>query len=72
MSIANETAAPPRSPYVPPIDPEDLRRRNAEMIAILDEWETDGDEEDQRETMAVLRQALGPDRTISDRSAFRP
>lgn len=72
MSIANDTSAPPRTPYVPQIDPEELRRRNAEMIAILDRWEAEGDEQDHRETMAVLREALGPGRTISDRSAFKP
>lgn len=72
MSIANETNAPPRSSSVQPIALEELRRRNAEMIAILDQWESEGDEEDQKQTMAVLRQTLGPERTISDRSCFRP
>lgn len=72
MSTAHETTAPSRTPIVPRLSPEELRRRNAEMMAILDEWESDPDAEDQRETMAVLRQALGPGRTISSRSAFRP
>jgi hypothetical protein len=57
-------------PYVPPITPEELRRRNAEMIAILDDWEQNGDEEEQRETMAVIRQALGPDRVMGYRRQF--
>ena len=58
------------APLVPPIAPEELRRRNAEMIAILDDWEQNGDEEEQRETMAVIRQALGPDRVMGYRRQF--
>ena len=68
MATASET----RAPRLLPIPPDELRRRNARTIAMLDAWESDGDEDDQRETMAVLRQALGPDRTASSRSAFRP
>ena len=60
----------PAAPYVPLIDPAVLKRRNAEMIAILDQWATEGDEEDQRETMAVLTEALGPGRVMSDRAQF--
>ncbi len=59
------------APYVPPIGPEELRRRNAEMIALLDAWESEGDEGEQRETLAVLRRALGPERSISGRGAIR-
>ena len=69
MSTTERTAA--RTPYLPPIAPDDLQRRNAAAIRVLDQFETDGDEEDQKETMKILRQALGPDRDISDRSAFR-
>jgi hypothetical protein len=69
MSTTHETTAPAK-PYVPPITPEELRRRNAEMIALLNEWATEGDERDQRETLAVLRQALGPDRVMGSRSQF--
>ena len=72
MSTANETEAPPRTPYVPPVALDELRRRNAEMIADLDRWESEGDEDEQRGTMAVLREALGANRTISDRDAFKP
>ena len=60
------------TPYLPPITPEELRRRNAEAIRTLDQFEVEGDEEDQKETMSVLREALGPNRTISNRSAFKP
>jgi len=58
----------PRTPYVPRITPEELRRRNAEMIAVLDDWEQNGDEQEQRETMDVIRQALGPDRVMGYRN----
>jgi hypothetical protein len=57
-------------PYVPLISPEDLARRNAEAIRILDLWETEGDEADQRATMAVIREALGPGRVMSNRNQF--
>jgi hypothetical protein len=60
------------APYLTPIDPEEHRRKNAAAMKLLDEFESDGDEEDQKETMAVLREALGPNRTISNRSAFKP
>lgn len=70
IMATEETTA--HQPYLKPIDPDTLRRSNAEMVAILDDWEENGDEQEQRETMAVLREALGPNRTISDRSAFKP
>jgi hypothetical protein len=50
---------------------EELRLRNAKAVALLDSWERDGDEQEQRETLAVLRKPLGPDRVISYRSALR-
>ena len=59
-------------PYLAAIDPEEHRRKNAAAMRLLDEFESDEDEEDQKETMAVLREALGPNRTISNRSAFKP
>ncbi len=64
-----------RAPAVPPppsrfraarietISPEELMRRNRAAIDLLDTWETEGDEQEQRETMRVLREALGPRRT---------
>lgn len=72
MSAAHKATAPSRPPIVPPLAPEELRRRNEAAMRLLDEFEADPDIEDQRETMAVLRQALGPERIISDRSAFKP
>ena len=72
MSIANDTSAPPRTPSVTPISPEELRQRNARTIAMLDLWVAEGDEQEQREAMDVLREALGPNRTLSHRSVFKP
>jgi hypothetical protein len=53
------------------IGPEELARRNAAAVALLDSWEAEGDEEAQRETMAALREALGERRTLSSGPAFR-
>jgi hypothetical protein len=61
-----------RTPYVPPITPEELQRRNAEAIRLLESWAADDDIDDQRETLAILRQALGPDRIMSNRNVFKP
>ena len=47
------------APYVPVVSPDERARRNREAIALLKSWATEGDEEEQRETMAVLREALG-------------
>jgi excisionase family DNA binding protein len=59
------------APFVPPITPEELGRRNRAAMALLDEWEADVEgEQDQRETMDILRQALGPGRIASDRPAI--
>ena len=67
MSITHEA---PTTPYVPPISPEELARRNDEVIRLLDLWVSEGDEEEQRETMAVLTKALGLERFASSRSEF--
>jgi excisionase family DNA binding protein len=62
---------PQAQPFVPPITPEELARRNAAAVALLDDLEDDVDgDEEQRETMAVLRQALGPGRVGSGRPAL--
>ena len=67
MATASET----RAPYLVPITPDALRRRNADAIWLLDQFEAEGDAQEQREAMAVLRQALGPDRVMSTRDAFK-
>ena len=60
----------PSAPFVPPISRGEMARRNAAANALLDEWEADAaSEQYQRETMDVLRQALGPGRIASDRPA---
>ena len=63
MPMTSTTGVPEArpSPFVPPIPPDELARRNAVAIALLDAWEADAEsEQDQRETMDVLRRALGP------------
>ncbi|HEU5118813.1 MAG TPA: hypothetical protein VFT74_19630 [Isosphaeraceae bacterium] len=56
--------------YVPRYAPEERARRNAEAIRLLDLWAREGDEEEQRETMRVLREALGKNRIASNRGLF--
>jgi hypothetical protein len=64
-----ETATP-GAPYVPPVSAEELARRNRAVVELLDSWESDGDEQEQRETLAVLREALGERRVASSRNLF--
>jgi hypothetical protein len=68
MATVNRTEA---APFVPQLDPAERARRRKDARDLLDSWETDGDEQEQRETLAVLREALGPDRPLSARSIFR-
>jgi hypothetical protein len=70
VAIANSPREAAKSSYVPPITPDELTRRNRAAIALLDSWEQDGDEQEQRETMGVLRAALGEGRTLSARNLF--
>ncbi len=74
MATSHPTAAggvtPAPAPYVPPISDEELARRNRAAIELLDSWETEVDEEEQRETMAILREALGEQRIASYRNLF--
>jgi hypothetical protein len=56
---------------VPPIGDAELARRNAKAVELLRSWVTEGDETEQRETLEVLRKALGPDRLMAHRSVFR-
>ena len=62
--------APP-SPLVPPMDAEERRQRNAAALSLIEEWARDEEsDQDQRETMDVLRKALGPDGIASSRPIF--
>ncbi len=56
--------------YVPRRSPEERARRNAEAVRLLRSWVEEGDEEEQRETMRVLREALGKNRIASNRPLF--
>jgi excisionase family DNA binding protein len=59
-----------RTPYVPRISDEELARRNQSAMALLEAWKAEGDEEEQRATMEVLREALGARRVASSRDLF--
>lgn len=56
--------------YVPTVTNRDLTRRNAAAVRLLDAWETEGDEAEQRETMRTLREALATGRVASSRPLF--
>jgi excisionase family DNA binding protein len=67
MATIHPRAEPP---YVPPVGPDERARRHRAAVALLDSWEAEGDEREQRETMAVLREALGARRVASSRNLF--
>ena len=47
-----------------------IARRNTAVLALLDKWETEGDEQEQTETWEFLQQALDEDRLSSHRPLF--
>jgi hypothetical protein len=55
---------------VSPLTADDLAQRNRDLIELLNSWESEGDEEEQRETLTVLREALGRRRVASSRAQF--
>jgi excisionase family DNA binding protein len=57
-------------PLVPPLSAEELTRRNRALVELLDSWESEGDEQEQRETLGVIREALGAKRVASSRNLF--
>jgi hypothetical protein len=52
------------------LTPDELAQRNKDLIDLLNSWESEGDEQEQRETLAVLREALGRRRVASSRGQF--
>jgi hypothetical protein len=63
--------SPDRPRLIPKLTPEELAEQNARVLALLEAWEHEDDEQEQRESWEILKKALGPDRTISNRSALR-
>ncbi len=47
-----------------------IAEKNAAVLALLDKWETEGDEQEQTETWEFLQQALDEDRLSSHRPLF--
>ncbi len=42
-----------------------MLQRNRELIELINSWESEGDEQEQRETLTVLREVLGRQRVAS-------
>ena len=53
-----------------PLTEEELRLRAIEVSQCLERIAGMGEDDEKRETLAFLMQALGPDRTISNRPLF--
>jgi hypothetical protein len=67
-SDASETTG---KPYVPIIEAAELLRRNWAAVRLLDAWEADeASDQEQRETLAILKAALGEARVASSRNLF--
>jgi hypothetical protein len=47
-----------------------IAERNAAVLALLDKWEAEGDEQEQTETWEFLQQSLDEDRLSSRRPFF--
>ncbi len=61
----------PSVPLIPLMDPKERQRRNEAVLALIEQWANDEEsDQDQRETMDVIRKALGPDRIASSRPIF--
>jgi hypothetical protein len=69
MPTAKKTASK-AAPYVPKISPAELNRQNEAMIKLLNAWDVEENEEEDRKVMQELEKALGPDRTLSSESVF--
>jgi hypothetical protein len=59
-----------QEPYVPRLTADELAQRSKALVELLDSWESEGDEQEQRETLNVLREALGERRVASSRALF--
>ncbi len=69
MATVQEPKTPPTS-YVPPITSAEVERQNAAMIRLLDTWDVEENEEEDRRVMQELEKALGPGRTLSSEGVF--
>ena len=70
MAIAPNAELSKLKPMVPVLDENELRRKNRAAMELLDAWDHDVNEQDQCETMKVIREALGKDRIGSNRALF--
>ncbi len=52
------------------LSPSSIAERNAAVLALLDKWEAEGDEQEQTETWEFLQQSLDEDRLSSHRPFF--
>jgi hypothetical protein len=68
--MSKRTVEPSASPLVPRLDVDEQERRAQEVVRLLDSWESEGDKIEQKETISVLRSALGSDRIAASRELF--
>lgn len=66
----SESETRPKSKYVKDLTPEELARKSQSLKELFRKWDEEEDEEEMRETMRILREALGPNRTLSTRPLF--
>ena len=73
QGVAAPSAAyePTGKPSIPPIEEAELLRRNRAAVLLLDAWEADeASDQEQRETLEILKVALGEGRVASSRNLF--
>ena len=70
MAIASNPELAKAKPTIPVLADDEVLRKNRAAMELLDAWEHDVDEQDQRETMKVIRETLGKDRVGSSRALF--
>jgi hypothetical protein len=70
MSVAPYPEKPASVSAISLIAKDELMRLNKAAIELLDSWEAEGDQEEQRETMQVIRESLGKNRRGSNRDLF--
>jgi hypothetical protein len=70
MAIVSDPAVTETGPAITLSSENELLRRNEAAIALLDEWDREVDDQEQRKTMQIIRDALGNNRIGAGRALF--